>query len=252
MLTLPAEMALPEAELPLSKVVYFESNLRTITPRNVSVSLNGNGCYTIYVTIDLLLGEIIRFYITWTTKALKAGNYSISISASSIDPDMDVRFRVAQGDLEIHVLEDAPTISELIFLPELRPIDFDPQEMYTSPGQEIEIRCNITCFSGTRNVTVYYSIEPSGVWDECFARRISEHEWVATIPGQPERVSLVFYLKAYSMLGASSRTKEYKYIFLDMHALVFKTNVIGTLMVVTIVIGLLLILVLKRREMTER
>jgi len=165
---------------------------------------------------------------------------------------VDVRFRVAQGALEIHVLGDAPKMSELIFLPELRPIDFDPQEMYTGLGQEIEVRCNVTCFSGTGNVTAYYSIEPSGVWDECYARRISEHEWVAIIPGQPERVSLVFYLKAYSILGASSRTKEYKYIFLDMRALVIKTNVIGTLTVVTIVIGLLLILVLKRRGRTER
>lgn len=69
------------------------------------------GCYSFKVTIDLLLGEIIKFHTAWTAKALKAGKYNIRILASSIDSDVDARYNVAQGAFEIKIVELTATMT---------------------------------------------------------------------------------------------------------------------------------------------
>ena len=171
--------------------------------------------------------------------------------AFSDDPDVDPRFRECRDTCEVKIVEDAPIINEPIVSPVYHPSGLDPQEMYVYPGQDIEVRCNVTCFIGIENVTLHYSVESSDVWNQIVMSRKSGNEWIGTVPGQSEGKLIVFYVEAFSSTEKSSRTREYVCRVLDLQVLELRIKIVAVATVTIILAGCIVIFALKRRRMTE-
>lgn len=195
--------------------------------------------------------EVITFYAVWTAKGQEAGNYNISVLAFSDDPDVDPEFRSCQDTCEVQILKDSPIISELIMSPIYHSSGLNHQKTYVYPERDIEVRCNVTCFVGTKNVALYYLIEPSGVWNQGDMSRKSENEYIGTVPGQCEGTLIVFYAEALSSTGKRSRTREYECMVLDLQVLELKTRIATVATVTIILVGCIAIFALKRRRMAE-
>ena len=148
-------------------------------------------------------------------------------------------------------MKDSPIISEPIMSLIYHSPGLNHQKTYVHPGKDIEVRCNVTCVIGIKNVALYYSVESGDIWNQSIMSRKSENEWIGTIPRQSEGKLIVFYVEALSSTGKSSRTREYRCRVLDLQMLELKTRIVIVVTVTTIVAGCIVIFALKRRRMTE-
>jgi len=247
-------MILREGEVSstFKKTIYFDSNLRTIDAKNVTVGRKSNNSYAFNLTIDLLIGEIITFHATWTAKGHAAGSYNLNILSFSDDPDVDPKFRACQDASEVQIVRDSPIISELMISPVYHPSGLDPQETYVYPEQDIQVRCNVTCLIGIENVTLYYSVESREVWKQSTMTRNSENEWIGTILGQSEGKQIVLYVEAFGSTGKSSRTREYTCRVSDLRAVESMAKIATVTTVTIILVACTVIFALKKRRMTKR
>ena len=180
-----------------------------------------------------------------------AGRFNIGVFAFSNDPNVDPEFKACQDTCEVQIVRDSPIINEPIMSPIYYSSGLDHQTMYVYPGKEIEIRCNVTCFTDIENVGLYYSVDSGEVWNRCFMSKKLENEWVGTIPRQSEGKLIVFYVEALSSTEKSSRTIEYRCRVLDLQVLELKTKIVTIATTTIILVGCLVIFALKRRRMTE-
>lgn len=233
--------------------MYFESNLRVIDPRNISVSRRSSTIYAFNLTLHVLgpPQENIEFFTTWTARGTVAGNYTIGLSAFSDDLDVDPAFRSCEYICELQILEDVPVLSELILSPVYYSYGLDSQEMCAHPWQNIKLRCNISCPFGIKNVTLYYLMDSSAVWNQLFMTQNDGNQWMGTIPGQPEGKLVMVYVEAFSMSGKSSKTREYAYRVLDLQLLELRTKIVAGATAVTILVGVIGIFAWKKRKITE-
>lgn len=229
----------------------FQSNQRETEPKTVSVSQKNDTSYAFNINVQLLLGEIIKYYVDWTAEGRVIGSYIIGVSAFSDDPDVDLRFRSCQDTREVQILQDTPEINEPILSQMYHPSGLDPQEMYVYPGQNIDVRCNISCPIGVKNVSLYYSVDSGGVWNQSIMAKNSGNEWMGTVPGQSEGKVVTVYVETFSLTGKSSKTREYACRVSDLQLLELRTRIVTAATVTTILIGFIGIFALKRRKMTE-
>lgn len=145
----------------------------------------------------------------------------------------------------------APIISEPIISPVHHSSGLNHQKLYVYPGQDIEVRCNVTCIIGIKNVTICYSLNSDDIWNQSIMNIHSENEWGGTIPKQSEGKLVVFYIEAFSSIGMNSRTREFTYTVLHLHALELRTIIVTSITSTIILVGCLAIFAIKRRRMTE-
>ena len=219
----------------------------------MTVSRKNNTSYAFSATIHLVgpPTEVITFSATWTAKGQAAGSYNISVLVLSDDPDVDPEFKECQDTCEVQIVIGAPIMGEPIISPVHHSSGLNHHKLYVYPWQDIEVRCNVTCFGGIKNVTVCYSVDSGDVWNQSIMSRKTENEWIGTVPGQSEGKLIVFYVEAFSSTGKSSRTREYRCTVLDLQVLELRTILIKTVTLTIILVGCLLIFAIKRRRMTE-
>lgn len=231
--------------------MFFQSNLRTIDPINISVSRKTDNSYAFSLIVQLNLGETVTFYANWIAEGQITGNYSINVSAVSNDPNIDTSFRSCEDDEEVQIVEDVPVIYEPVMSPAYNPPGLDPEQMYIYPGEDVTTECNITCPIGVKNVTLYYSVALGGIWNQIGMNGDSGNEWTAVVPAQPEGTSVVIYIEAFGPTEKSSRTREYKFIVSDLQALETRTKAITVATAATILVGCITIFTWKRRRTRE-
>ena len=239
-----------EASSTFNKKVDFHSNLRELNPQNISVSRKDNTSYTFNTAIQLLLGEVITFDTVWTVEGQKAGSYNIIVSAFSNDPDVDPLFRTCQDTCEVQIVADSPIISELV-IPSVYYPSFDQQNMYVYPDQNVEVKCNVTCPVNLKNVTLCYSVDSSGIWNQSTMTRNLENEWTGTVPRQSEGKQVILYVEAFSSRDKNSKTKEFAFTVSDLQALDLRTGIVTVATATSILAGCIAIFAIKRRRMIE-
>jgi hypothetical protein len=196
------------------------------------------------------LGEVITLHSDWTVKGQVAGIYNLTVLASSNDPNIDPRFRSSEGAREVQIVEGSPSMGEIVISPVYNP-PFDPQTMYVSPGQAVQVRCNVTCLAEISTVALYYSVDSSGIWNQSDMAKDSENEWMGTLPAQSEGKEITLYVEAFSALDRSAKTKEYTLVVSDLQTLELRTTVATAATITSIVVGCVLIFVWKRRKVIE-
>jgi len=253
MLTVPEGLILQEATqspVTFNKQVYFASNVRTIDPLDITVNRLNSTSYSFGLAVQLLLGEVISLHTDWIAQGQMAGSYNLTVVAFSNDPDVDPRFRSSEDTCEVQIVEDSPAIGEIVISPVYYP-PFDPQTMYVSSGQAVQVRCNVTCLAGISAVTLYYSVDSSGTWNQSAMMTNLENEWIGDLPEQSEGEDITLYLEAFSAMDKSARTKEYTITVSDLQGLELKATIATAATVTTIIVGCALIFIWKRRKIIE-
>jgi hypothetical protein len=231
--------------------VYFQSSVRVIDPQSVTVLRSDNVSYSFDVKLQLNLGEHVTFYTNWTAAASEAGAYNVSLSAVSDDPNMDSNFRSVQDTRQVHVVDSAPVISSLDISDSYSAPEIDPQALYIYPNRDITVRCNVSSIYGMKNVTVYYSTDQGVSWSWQAMTNQTVSEWMASLPRQADGTSLRVYVAASSLLETTSKTNQliFQVANLQMLDVWAKTAMVST--VIAIIIGCVVYLSWRRREMID-
>jgi len=231
--------------------VAFQSNQREIESKAVTVNRKNSTSYAFNVDIQLLLGEVIRFYASWTATSHATGTYNIIVSAFSNDPDFDQGFKFCQDTGEVQILEDTPRLNAPVLSPVYQVTGLDPQELYVYPGQSIDLKINVSCPIGLENVTLFYSLDSGNTWNRQAMSKHMGDEWIGTVPGQPEGTMVIVYVAAFSLTGKISRTNEYACRVSDLQLLELRTKIVAGATGAAILVGFVGIFALKRRRMRE-
>ena len=217
----------------------------------VTVNRKNSNSYAFNLVVQILLGEVIKYYASWNAEGQVIGDYSIQLSASSDDPDFDPKYSLCQDVCEVQVLGDTPVMNEPVLSPLYTASGLDSREMYTFPWQNVELRCNISCPLGIENVTLWYSVDSDTLWNQLTMTPAGGDEWIGTVPGQPEGKLVRVEVEAFGLSGKSSRTGRYAYRVLDQQLLELRSTTVAGVTAVAIIVGVAGIFVWKKRKMTE-
>lgn len=195
--------------------------------------------------------EVITFRTVWVVKALQEGNYNVSVLASSDDNRVDPQRSSVHDSREVQIVKAAPKIGEPVISPVYSLSDFDHQNIHTYPEQDIDVRVNVTCNISIENVTLHYSTDNGGVWNQIKMSNESANDFVGKIPGQSEGELILFYIQAFSSAGKSSRTREFICVVSDLQLLELRTRIIIATTATIFSVGCIAIFALRRRRVTE-
>lgn len=203
------------------------------------------------INLNLLINEIVTFHTSWIIRSEATGNYTIKVTAASVDEYMHNEHRRGMDVCKTQIVKGSPLIGELLITPTLFSPGLEPNMLYFQPGKGVTVKCNVTSILDVESVFIFYTTNSPDSWNQVEMKNVTWQLWTGTLLGQLRNKKMFFYIEATGPNNAKSKTDIYECMFLDIPLLERKTYTIKIVMSFVLVLGSLYIINFYRKRMKE-